>query len=256
MHPFVNLGRRVIFWWSAKCGCTTVKSIMIESMAFDYVSQRTETDEDSVRGALSRILYNRTGPDGSETDRLVANFLVMQRIGSLHCLAAGPHILLNPQYAADFVNVLFVRDPFSRFVSGVIDKHIEGNFTHLFRPKNFLDACKNITKLDKHHFAPQASAAFLPSLSYDRVFDIGSIDYDYLSDLLCMNVKPRVMHRKREFTVECPPGLPSMGYDELAGFKAAGSVPKYECFYDEECRNLVSNYYRSDFDLMRRWLSP
>jgi hypothetical protein len=110
--------------------------------------------------------------------------------------------------------------------------------------------------LDPHHFAPQASAAFLPGLSYDRVFDIGSIDYDYLSELLCMSVAPRVMHKKREFTRECPPLLSSMSYDDLADLKASGSVPRYECFYDDECRDLVSRYYEADFALMRRWLNP
>lgn len=256
MHPFVNVGRRVIFWWSAKCGCTTVKSIMVESMAFDFVSRRMDADESLVRSAVDRVLYRRVGPDGSPTDRLVSRFLAEAEIDSLHCPAAGSLLLLPPWVASEFVNVLFVRDPFDRFASGVVDKHVDGSFSRFFRPSSFRDACSRIDMLEPHHFAPQASWAFLPDLRYDRVFDIGSIDYEYLSGLLGMRVAPRVMHRRAEFSDECPPGLPDMGYDELADLKRAGRVPRYGCFYDDECRAMVARHYAADLELVRRWLPP
>lgn len=250
MHPFVNIDRKIIFWWTAKCGCTTVKSIMLESMAFDYASARLNADEASVRAAVDRILYRRVGPDGSEVDRAVADFIAGRKIGSVHCVQAGAGLRVSHELASGFTNVLFVRDPFKRFVSGVLDKHIDGSFSYLFRPSSFLDAAKNIGLLDEHHFAPQASDAYLPSLPYARVFDIEDIDYSFLSEILGMRVEPRVMHKKREFSGDCPPSLASATYEELAEIKSKGDVPSYDCFYDEESKGLVAWHYREDFDLM------
>jgi hypothetical protein len=251
MHPFVNTERRLIFWWTAKCGCTTVKSIMIERMVLDYVSSRMASDESAVRSSLDRILYNKTGPDGGRLDSLVSDFLGRQRIFSAHPLHAGAGFRVPLEMASEFKNILFVRDPFKRFVSGVLDKHIEGNFSHLFRPASFLDAARNIGLLDRHHFARQTGDAYLPSLSYDRVFDIESIDYEFLSGLLGMKVEPRVMHRNREFSGDCPPNLAEATYKQLFEIKSSGSLPRYDCFYNDESRAMVKRHYRDDFDLMR-----
>lgn len=256
MYPFVNPERSLIFWWSAKCGCTTVKSIMIESMVFDHVAAGFGAAEGEVRASLDRILYGGAGPDGTEFDAAVADFLARNYIFSAHCLIAGSICRVSLEQASGMRNVLFVRDPFDRFVSGVVDKHIDGPFCSVYRPSSFLDAAENIDRLEKHHFAPQASDAFLPDLAYDRVFDIRSIDFGYLSDILGMEVRPRRLHGGLDHSLPCDPGLPAMGYDELALMKAAGRLPAYDCFYDDRSRSLVSEYYRDDIDLMRRWLPP
>lgn len=254
MHPFVNINRKVIFWWTAKCGCTTVKSIMLESMAFDHCSGLMDVDEVSVRASLGRILYSRSGPDGTEIDNVVSKFLVRERIFSIHTHQAGSEFRVTQEFASQFRNILFVRDPLKRFVSGVLDKHIDGSFSHLFRPRDFLDAANNIGLLERHHFAPQTGGAYLPSLEYDGVFNIESIDYSFLSEVLGMSVEPRVMHRKIAFSGECPPNLAEAGYEELVSLKSGGTVPSYECFYNDHSRSLVEKHYRDDFELMRRWL--
>lgn len=256
VHPFINARRGIIFWWSPKCGCTTAKSILLDSMVFDYVSESMFADERSVRLAIERLLVDRVGSDGGPVGRMVSDFIARSGIGSYHMPAFGAAVSIDLEEARKFRNVLFVRDPFKRFVSGVVDKHIEGYFTPKFRPESFLDAARNIRMLDRHHFCPQAASAYLPDLSYERVFDIESIDYGYLSDLLGMKVEPRVHHRNVEFSGGCPHGLSSAPYSELASMKAAGELPAHDCFYDEESRRIVADYYSGDFDLMQRWLSP
>lgn len=255
MHPFVNEKRRVIFWWSAKCGCTTVKSVMLESMAYDYVSERADVSVGELRDSVARVVYDSGSPVGS-IDTLVSEFTRRRSVSGVHCGLAGSYRTMSLADADSFTNVLFVRDPFERFVSGFVDKHVEGSFTSAFRPKSFAHAARSIDQLEDHHFAPQASMAYLPGLEYDRVFDIGSIDYPYLSSLLGMEVAPRVMHRRRSFSAPCVDGLSAMPYDGLAAIKSSGALPSYDCFYDLESRSFVQDYYWDDFDLIRRLLPP
>lgn len=223
---------------------------------FDHVSKRTNADESAVRAAVERMIVNREGPDGGAVDRAVSDFLAASLTTCFHSSAAGAGRIISLEEARKFRNVLFVRCPLKRFVSGVVDKHIEGPFTSIFRPESFLDAARKISSLERHHFSPQASEAYLPELSYERVFDIESIDYKYLSDLLGMNVEPRVRHRQIDFSGDCISGLPSLPYDDLVAMKKAGGMPRHDCFYDEESRNIVLKYYEKDFDLMRRWSIP
>lgn len=254
MHPFINEERKVIFWWSAKCGCTTVKSIMLESMALDWAFKRCSTDEESVRDSVRRLLYLKSKVNGSVTDKVVRDFLVSHGVNNIHCLIAGSFRRLNLAFAARYRNVLFVRDPFKRFVSGFMDKHIEGFFTKKFRPMNFLDGARNIIRLDRHHFSPQTSVAFLPNLRYEKVFDISAVDYAYLSSLLGMRVEPRAMHKSNPYVGECKSELHLAPYEELSAMKASGNLPDYDCFYDEESKRLVGEYYKGDIEFISRML--
>lgn len=253
VHPFINHSRKVIFWWSAKCGCTTVKSIMLQSMVFDHVGQYMVADEDSVLSSMDRLIKNKNANDGGELDRLVSDFLSKNYILNYHPKIAGPSEFVGLRFASQFRNVAFFRDPLKRFVSGFVDKHIDGFFSSIFSG-SFLEAARDIDQLEPHHFLPQTSGAHLPGLVYDRAFDIESIDYGYLSELLGMRVKPRLMHRVREFSGECPEGLENMGYDRLVEMKRSARMPNYHCFYGEESSRLVSDYYRDDIELMRRLL--
>jgi hypothetical protein len=254
MHPFVNIDRNLIFWWSPKCGCTTVKSIMLESILLDHVSKTMAVDEESISESL-RLCFAREFPKESNlVHRAVRGYLSRMRIGNFHAPITGPRVYLKKDFAAGFTNVLFVRDPFKRFVSGLVDKHVDGSFSHISKPDSFRGAASNIDGLEPHHFAPQSSEAYLPDLEYDRAFDIEDIDYEYLSGLLGMRVRPRMMNRKSLFVGDCPEGLAALPYEGLVRMKSTGSMPDYECFYDEDSRAMVSEYYAADFDLMRRWL--
>lgn len=254
MHPFVNERRGVIFWWSPKCGCTTVKSIMLESMVFDHLSDLMEVRAEESRAALWRVLGGADPRGGIE--EAVGGFLEGNRIESVHCLLAGPRARVSLGFASRMRNFLFVRDPLRRFVSGVVEKHFEGEFSFLFRPPSFLHAARRMDMLESHHFTPQAGGAFVPGLEHERVFDIEEIDYALLSEALGMEVTPRVLHGSRNYRGACVPGLARLAYHEVAWMKARGSLPPHECFYDDESRAIVSEFYRDDFELMRRWLNP
>jgi len=225
---------------------------MLESMVFDHVSSVMDADEASVRAAFWSAIHGSQPPD--RLGRMVSHFLGANSVRSVHCEIAGSRKRLGLGEAASMRNVLFVRDPLKRFVSGVVDKHFEGEFSSLFRPSSFLDAARRMRLLEGHHFAPQAGGAYIAELEYDRVFDVESIDYEYLSGLLGMRVEPRRLNVK-SYESPCASGM-SFGYDDIAKMKADRTLPGHECFYDDESRSIVSGFYAADFGLMRRCWRP
>ena len=229
---------------------------MLESMVFDYVSGKESVTEEQISSSMARFLKANRDSAVTPVDRLVWGYLSSKQIGGIHSHITGSRLFLRHEFALKFVNVLFVRDPFKRFVSGLVDKHIDGSFSHIFRPKSFRDAASKIGLLEPHHFDPQTAGAYIPDLKYDRVFDIENIDYEYLSGLLGMSVRPRVMNRKSSLSGPCREILATVPYERLVELKSADALPDHDCFYDDESRRMVGEYYRGDFDLMRRWLTP
>lgn len=229
---------------------------MLESMVFDHVSAKESVTEDQIASSIDRFFKMDAASAVTSVDRLVWNYLYSRKIGEIHSYAAGSRLFLSRHFASGFVNVAFVRDPFKRFVSGLVDKHINGSFSHIFSPRSFRDAASSIGLLEPHHFDPQTAGAYIPDLKYDRVFDIEDVDYDYLSGLLEMRVRPRVMNKKTFLSGACQEILATAPYERLVELKSADRLPDYECFYDEESKRMVGDYYRRDFDFMRRWLNP
>jgi hypothetical protein len=87
MYPFINKEKKIIFWWSAKSGCSTVKSIMFE-LIFPNIN----------------------------TCKLPASYF--------HKKNAKPKNKITLEEAEKYINILFIRDPYKRLVSGFIDKCI------------------------------------------------------------------------------------------------------------------------------------
>ena len=262
MYPFLYYDRKLIFWWSAKCGCTTVKSIMVQCMAFDHVSNFLDTNADDVLESIRRFVF-KVG-NQTELDNLVADFFLFNRVkpkgvASFHDFQCGTNLKINYEEASTYKNVLFLRHPFKRFVSGFFDKYIDdGQFIESFKPKNFMDALANINLLDKHHFLPQTSGGYINGLKFDMIFDIEKIDYAYLGQLLDFHVRPRIMHNNYSSgwsynhvlnkEKECLEDMTLLPYENLVEIKKSKNV-NWRCFENEKTQNILHQHYAGDFKL-------
>lgn len=262
MHPFLNDDRKLIFWWSAKCGCTTVKSIMIQCMVFDYVSKFLDISADDVLEAIRRFVFN-VGKQ-TELDDLVAEFFLLNKVkpkgvASFHDFQCGANLKINYKKASTYKNVLFLRHPFKRFVSGFFDKYIEpGQYTKFFKPKNFMDALANVNLLHKHHFLPQTSGGYVDGLKFDMIFDIEKIDYAYIEGLLDFHVRPRIMHNNYSSgwsynslsnkEKECVEDMTLLPYENLVEIKKSKNI-NWRCFENENTNNILRQHYDDDFKL-------
>jgi len=162
MYFLVDKRNKVVFGWSAKCGCSHIKKIFkyLQNGRLDnevHVSQ----DEGKLPADMSEyttILIIR-----NPYERIVSGFLDKYRPG----FACRKKIPAEKQ-------ILF---SFEKFVD------------YLVRYK--------WTYIDRHHFTPQTTEAFRPDRIHRskvlRVFDLKSIDYAYIEGLYGKTIPPELL---------------------------------------------------------------
>jgi hypothetical protein len=209
MYPFINEKQKIIFWWSPKCGCSTVKSIMLE------------------------MLY------GEKT---------LSKDYKIHTFESQGKISLKN--SKKYCNILFVRNPFKRFFSGIIDKNIDGELSYYYKPKNFLSAAQNVFKLDphQHHFAPQIGVRYIDEIKFDKIYDIEYIDYKELSQICNYQILPRKKNQLKCINNKCIIyNAHLLDYYTLVDLKNKKNIPPHYCFYSTETIKLIESYYNQDF---------
>jgi hypothetical protein len=154
----------------------------------------------------------------------------------------------------EFTNIAFIRNPYDRFISGVFQKHIEGNLDYdCYKPKSMLDAAQNISLLDKFHFEPQTSDQYSESIFFDKVFDINNIDYKYLSSVFDYKITPKIENVQYK-TNKLIPNAYRLSYDELLDLKKRKEIPQYKSFYyNNYIKNLIYNKYEQDFFFAKKY---
>lgn len=217
MYFLINTRYRVAFGWSAKCGCTMVKSLFFELSGVFMPN---------VHGAW---LWAGLPPDGggfevivfarNPYERLVSGFL--DKYGRSRELEASDPL---PEEGAT---------SFSRFVRWLEQ---EGMRT---RSPNFV-----------HHFTPQLSEAWLDSMPVAKVYDIKAIDHEYLQARFESTIAPR----ERRMNAGAPvagqrTGAGLLPISQLANLAV---VPEYASFYDAETKAAVARIYRRDLEFFRR----
>ena len=204
MQAFINHKKNIVFWWSAKCGCSTVKTMMLQTMGLPTDDLHTR----NAYGGVSNLDNNQT-----------------------------------------YIHIAFVRNIFHRFVSGVFDKHIHGQFSRIYKPINFIDATKNINLLEKHHFAPQTSENFNSNIKMDYIYDINNINYSELSQVCNFEFKP--IHQNQNDWVNSTAlditNIDTLPYEQLWILKKQRLIPPYKYFYsNQETINNINLFYQQD----------
>jgi hypothetical protein len=218
MFPFINREKNIIFWWSAKAGCSTVKSIMFEMINKNNDCKSWKDEE-----------FHKP-------------------------IAKGKIDLKNAQ---SFTNILFIRDPYKRFISGIIDKNIRGELSKFYKPKNILDASQNIDSLCRwrHHFSPQSSEHFIPNLKFNYVYDIEKINYEELSSICNFHIverkKNQAFYRNNLDNKFIDAYL--LDYNTLVSLKLNKNIPSYQYFYSSDVKENIHKYYYKDFILFQEY---
>lgn len=154
---------------------------------------------------------------------------------------------LPPNHKA-YTIILFVRNPFSRLVSGYVEKYAKQPNNKFTTFENFIVTIyrTGLQYIDKHHFTPQLSEAFHPSIKPTKVYDIGNIDYDYLDTLFQKKVPEHIKNIRGKHCVEYTKTNRSYCYNRLyRDYK--GRVPTFHYFYNEKIKNVVLHLYQADF---------
>jgi hypothetical protein len=214
MRFLVDEKRRVVFGWSAKCGCTFVKRY------FFYLTQGIVKSQAIVHNHSShqfldkhkkytKILFIR-----NPYKRLVSGFL--------------------EKYAKRQITLPIKDLTFRKFVDELDQNKL-----------------KNI---ERHHFTPQFSEGFKEDIKFDKVYDIENIDYDYINKIYGKEVNnietmSHITH-STNYNYDAKEKAYDMTLDEL---EKLDKKPNYLCFFDNDIERKMHKFYNTDFIHFRQY---
>lgn len=213
MRFIVNEGIKIIFGWSPKCGCTHVKNMVY------YLENKH----------LEKIHYGIY-----DTNEL-------------------------PDNLTDYILIMIIRNPYKRIISGMLDKYKADG---LLRKKwtiseplcfsNFLNKLleENYDLVEYEHFSPQTSGWFVNSIgSHNKtiIYDIESIDYEYIGSLYNKTIPPEVIQFRGDHINKNMEMFNDFVYDlEIDTYSDKKIAIEY--FYNDALKDKLIQIYKKDFE--------
>lgn len=215
----IDYEKKIIFVWSAKCGCTHVKNI------FAYLTKNTTLNNDALIHKLMPV--NKAA---------------------------------IPNNIEEYTTILFIRNPYKRLVSGFLNKYNNnGEFRHRWKHPNitFNSFINNLIKknwdvIEYHHFIPQTSETFdknkIMKSKNISIFDIENINYKYIEELYNTTIPESIInfkgsHLRKKYDAFFGGCVSSLDMNKYINYNV-----NVNQFYNEEIKQQVYNFYKSDFD--------
>jgi len=220
MRFLVDNSNKVIFGWSAKCGCSLVKRIF-------------------------RYLYGTITND-------------QEFIDVLNTHAFNKDLTILPDDIENYTTIIISRNPYKRLVSGFLDKYrIGGKLRHLWK-YNYITFAMFVDELIKnewdmieyHHFAPQTGEEFNNIIFKSKCikfYDIENIDYKFIEQLYNLAMPEHILqkkegHERGEYNTTVNKHV----YNSYMITYLNSNVDlKY--FYNAELKQKIFNFYKNDF---------
>ena len=217
MYYLLDTNNKIIFGWSAKCGCCHIKNIFWFLQTDKLINNiHTEKDDNELPKDIENyitIIFIR-----NPYKRIVSGFLDKYKKNGQY-----RHLWKEPVLS------------FSKFV----DKLINYDWK----------------TIEKHHFTPQTTEKFDKKILLSKIikfFDIGKIDYEYIEKLYNKKIPKCVINKKQGHERLFNKNLNEENYynnyvydlhiDKYINYKIN---TKY--FYNEDIKEKVFNFYINDF---------
>jgi len=215
----IDYEKKIIFGFSAKCGCTNIRKLFLS---------------------------------------FTTNQRLLDLIKEKKQIYCGHERL--PKNLDNFNIFIFIRNPYSRIVSGFFNKYIS---THPYRNRwnenkngpltfsNFINelSTHGVGKvIERHHFTPQLSEHWENRLLKTKnvfFYDINNIDYENIADKCNITnitksheYKKKQIHTKNAFNIHID--------------KFNNSKPLYEDMYNDKLKRAVHKFYHRDFEIFKK----
>jgi hypothetical protein len=219
MYFLVNNIHKIIFGWSAKCGCSHIKKI------YKYISN------DNSRELHKFEYYHSPFPESLE------GYVVF--------------IILRNPYER------LVSGYLDKYSSGGHYYHWwKSELPLTFR--NFVDeVAKNDFKMiHRHHFIPQLNddwKHFTQKISNEKqpkdivVCDIANINYKYIESICNLKIPKEILEFRGEHINARKEPIDYPVYDMVQS-EFNNKKPNIQCFYDMDIASKVYEYYQCDFE--------
>ena len=221
MFFLINENKKILFGWSAKCGCSHVKYMWL------YLNDINFTQNDTVH---KNNTYNNLPKNIDEYTvvifirnpykRIVSGFLDKYKEGG--------------EFRYRWKNSLITFNDF-------IDELISNNYSII----------------NKHHFTPQTSEAYNSNIKYAKnlkLYDICNIDYNYIGHLFDKTIPNNVKNFKGTHTRNNL--LQSSKFTDVWNLNMSTYINyniENKYFYNKDIQNKVYNFYKSDFNWFREY---
>lgn len=214
MYFLIDNKNKIIFGWSAKCGCSHIKRL------FAFLSEKKENIKDihkntKIYNVLPNNIENFTTIIISRNPykRIISGFLDKYKLGG-----EFRHL-----WKYNFIT-------FSMFVNELV---------------------KNDWKMvEKHHFTPQTSEAFdkkiLKSKSI-KYYDIENIDYKYIEQLYNTTIPESILQKREGHERKINDVVFEQNVYDLHLIKYLNCNVDIKYFYNEELKKKIFNFYKNDF---------
>jgi len=212
MFFLVDTARKILFGWSAKCGCSHIKRI------FYFLKNNKEN------GVIhGRKDYNKLPSDIEKYTTIIISRSPYERIVS------------------GFLD---------KYKSGGSFRHLWKHETITFA-KFVEETVKGDWKMiEKHHFTPQTTEEFNENVMLSKCikcYDIKAIDYRYIEELYNVKIPKTILtkregHERKNYSESINRCVCDLEMTEYYNFNVNS---KY--FYNEELKNKVYNFYKNDF---------
>jgi hypothetical protein len=219
MWFLVDTNKKIIFGWSAKCGCSHIKNIYWFLQTNNLENKiHTERDCNKVPDDIEKyttIIFTR-----NPYKRIVSGFL--------------DKYAKKGEYRHLWENSFL---SFSQFVDKVINSEWK--------------------TIDCHHFTPQTTEAFDKKILLSKkikFFDIEKIDYKYIEQLYNKKIPESILHKKegheRNSHIKTTE-FNNMHIYDLHIDRYIDSKIAIKYFYNEKIREKVFKFYIEDFNFFK-----
>ena len=215
MYFLVDTDNKIIFGWSAKCGCSHIKKLFhflknTHSIGLHDISTYGRLPIKHEEFKIILIIRN-------PYDRIVSGFLEKYHHKHGNFIRKWKHQPLT----------------FSNFL-------------------NELDTHSTNRLIEKHHFCPQLSEEWKDSITPHKIYDIKSIDYKYIQSLYNTQIPQDILNfrggHENKNTEICT--LDKI-YD-LEQHIYINTKPTTSQFFNENLTNIINKFYKKDFDFFTK----
>lgn len=212
MFFIINEEKKIIFGWSAKCGCSHVKKIIhyLKNGLIDNKIHDHETEINILPDNIDDyeiILFIR-----NPYKRLISGFIDKYNKNGQYYHLWNINLKLN----------------FANFVNKLIE---------------------NSEVIDIHHFTPQTSEHFNNNIRYHKnliIFEIEKINYSYLENKFNKKIPKELIEFRGGHENKAKKNIDKTVYnlliEEYSNYK-----PLTKCFYNNNILKKVNKYYENDF---------
>jgi len=231
MLYLVDHNSKVIYAWSAKCGCSHIKNIYWFYMGKDI--NKIENIHLGTDQYLPRDIQNYT--------TIIVGRNPYKKVVSGFIDKIGYNEQLRQKFKTQNINK-------HNMITSLYNKILPFTFSC------FVDELikNNWKRIDDHHFTPQTTEKFnkiLFSSKDIKIYDICNIDYEYIENLYNKKIPDYVMNSGRNSNNDriindksINKDVYDLNIDDYKDYKV-----DIKFFFNEDIKNKVYNYYLNDF---------